>query len=66
VNQSPSKIKLDKPEEVVNLAAKRAARASPQIGEQGELIRETHLIIDPLESLQTATSAEKVSLIVVS
>lgn len=66
MNQSPSKIKLDKPKEVANLAAKRAARASPLIGEQGELIRETHQIIDPLESLQTATSTEKASPIAVS
>ncbi len=52
--------------ERVGWAAKRAASASPVLGSQGGLIRETALRMQPSKFLQTAAWAENESLIAVS
>jgi hypothetical protein len=55
LRESPSKIKEDNPNELTKRAARRAAVASPKRAEQGELISEIHLIIEPVEFLQTTS-----------
>ena len=52
--------------ETANEAANRAARASPKFGSHEGLICEMSLMIVPLESLQTAAWAEKLSRMAVS
>jgi hypothetical protein len=66
LRESPSKIKEDNPNELAKRAARRAAVASPKRAKHGVLISEIHLIIEPVEFLQTAAWAENVALIAVS